>query len=109
MRGGFRPGAGRPKGAKGKKPKVILEDGIPSDVVRAAANAELTPKEYALRVMNDPTAETSRRDRMCAVAMPFCHPRVADARIGKKEAQAEAAVAAVEDGWDGDLDFNRPH
>ena len=107
-RGGFRPGAGRPKGAKGK-PKPIMEDVIPSDVARAAARDGMTPLEYALKVMNNADADQARRDRMCAVAMPFCHPRVADARVGKKDAKEEAATAAVADGWGGDLDFDRPH
>lgn len=54
----------------------------------------MTPLEYMLSIINDPGADPARRDRMAAAAAPFCHPRVAENRFGKKDQQAEAAKAA---------------
>jgi hypothetical protein len=72
-RGGYRPGAGRPKGSgkQVREPAYLF----PADVKRAAKKAGLTPLEYALRVMSDPGADEARRDRMCFLAMPFMHAR----------------------------------
>jgi phage terminase small subunit len=68
-RGGYRPGAGRPKGSG----KQVREPAFPADVKRAAKQAGLTPLEYALQIMSDPDVEPERRDRMCFLAMPFMH------------------------------------
>jgi hypothetical protein len=51
-----------------------------------------------LAVMNDPSADEARRDKMAIAAAPFCHPRVADARYGKKDAAAERAAEVVKSG-----------
>jgi hypothetical protein len=65
-----------------------------------------TPLQYMLQVMNDPTAEVSRRDRMAIAAASFCHPRVLDYRVGKKDKQAEAAeTAGTGTAWAKDLQF----
>jgi hypothetical protein len=106
-KGGVRPGAGRPKGSKGKQ--APDETGFSRDIVRASVNADMTPLQYMLNVMRNPEADQTRRDRMAQAAAPFVHARMADNRFGKKDAQAEAATAAIEDGWGGDLDFDRPH
>lgn len=47
-----------------------------------------------LDVMNDPTAEQVRRDRMAIAAAPFVHQRAVEGEKGKKEQAAEAAVTA---------------
>jgi hypothetical protein len=73
-RGGYRPGAGRPKGC-GKQVREPANPSFPADVKRAANKAGLTPLEYALWIMNDPEADPARRDRMCFLAMPFLHAR----------------------------------
>jgi hypothetical protein len=102
--GGYRPGAGRPKGSGGTKHSKS-EDGYPIDVVKAASKAKMTPLEYMLTVMCNPEADRSRRDRMAIAAAPFCHARPADSRVGKKDAQdAEARKAGGED-WNEDLLF----
>lgn len=63
-----------------------------------------TPLQYMLAVMNDPKAETFRRDRMAIASAPFVHPRVADVAKGKKDRQAEAAATAgVGTEWADDL------
>jgi hypothetical protein len=109
-RGGFRPGAGRPKGAKAGQSKN--RDGFSADVVRAASKADMSPLDYMLTVMRNPDADQSRRDRMAIAAAPFCHPRVADNKLGKKDSQAEEAKSAGHNSeWSGDLEFDgtRPH
>jgi len=65
-----------------------------------------TPLEYMLAVMNDPTVPEERRDRMATAAAPYCHPRLAPARAGKKQRViAEAATAGVGTQWARDLAF----
>ena len=100
-RGGYRPGAGRPKGSgKGaakftREDKIGVGDPIPEDVKRAAKKHKLTPLDYMLGVMNNAEADQGRRDRMAIAAAPFCHSRVADNRFGKKDERAAAAAEAA--------------
>jgi len=64
----------------------------------------MTPLEYMLRVINDPAADPARRDRLAMAAAPFCHERMADRTIGKKEvAQAKATTAGEGSEWGEDL------
>ena len=100
-RGGYRPGAGRRPNATLREDKII-----PEDITRAAARSGMTPLEYMLRVMRNPEADQARRDRMAVAAAPFCHSRVADNRISKKDAQEAAAKTAGDEDWDGDLTFD---
>jgi hypothetical protein len=91
-RGGYRPGAGRPK----------LEPAL-KEARRAARKEGVTPLRYMLRTMNDPSVDEARRDRMAIAAAPFCHPR-ADAVMGKKARAAEDAQTAGEGtDWGDDL------
>lgn len=87
-RGGYRPGAGRPKTAK-VQTKV--------EVRREANKAKMTPLEYMLSVMNDVEAEDGRRDRMAVAAAPFVHARADEGKLGKKAerlGRAEQASSA---------------
>jgi hypothetical protein len=54
------------------------------------------PLEYMLRIMRDPTVEDARRDKMAVLAAPFCHPRIADNRFGKRDAALDQAQRATE-------------
>jgi hypothetical protein len=95
VRGGYRPGAGRPKQAS-HLPTT------PTEVRIAARTAGITPLEYMLGVLNDPAADAARRDRMAVAAAPFVHPRAEMA--GKKEAARAAARTAGEGtSWGDDL------
>ena len=85
MRGGKRPGAGRPK-----RSTLPRRDRM----MTALASGRLSPLEYMLSVMNDPDADPARRDRMAVAAAPYVHVRVADAKLGKKEAAEQAALTA---------------
>jgi hypothetical protein len=63
-------------------------------MMTALASGRLSPLEYMLLVMNDPDADPARRDRMAVAAAPYVHVRVADAKLGKKEAAEQAALTA---------------
>jgi hypothetical protein len=65
MRGGARPGAGRPKGSKSEV--IKLEPASPE--------GEL-PLGYLLRVMRDSNVDPKRRDAMAKAALPYFHGRL---------------------------------
>lgn len=93
-RGGYRPGAGRPKGG-GKKAAaapVAATPGVPRDIAEEAAAEGLSPLDYMLKVMNDANAEDARRDRMAIAAAPFVHGKPGEG--GKKEQRQAAALEA---------------
>jgi hypothetical protein len=83
-RGGYRPGAGRPKGSKTKVRRIVAAPRRPE--------VPVTPLEYMLAVMSDPNADPLRRDKMAIAAAPFMHPRVADNRYGKKDEERDRAA-----------------
>lgn len=99
-RGGYRPGAGRPKGSctdKTKRKVPLLPKATREIVVAALKEAAPdlgTPLGYMLAVMTDPAADDARRDKMAIAAAPFVHPRMADNRLGKRDGEKEAASRA---------------
>jgi hypothetical protein len=98
-RGGARPGAGRPR-----KLKKLAAEGSFALPSRQKQNANELPLQYMLRIMRDPTIDDARRDKMAALAAPFCHPRIADNRFGKRDAALEEAQRATEGSeWAEDL------
>jgi hypothetical protein len=84
-RGGYRPGAGRPKGAR-SQPKA-----------ERPLRGKRSPLDYMLAVMNDADADPTRRDRMAIAAAPYVHAK-ADA-LGKKEKAAAAAHEPPPSEW----------
>jgi phage terminase small subunit len=65
---------------------------------------ELTPLEYMLRVINDPSAAQTRRDRLAVAAAPYLHPRPMPVRVSKKATAAKAAeMAGKGSDWGDDL------
>jgi len=105
-RGGYRPGAGRPKGAKTKARQVHGEDRVAPDILQAAKKSGMSPLDYMLAVMRSEDADPSRRDRMAVAAAPFCHPRISDNRFGKKDQAKIDATTAGRDSWSGDLAYD---
>lgn len=108
-RGGYRPGAGRPKGTKKVKPAKVsapVENPKPMKNFNDEPPSQLTsklplpckegqlPLDYMLTVMRDPEVDAARRDRMAIAAAPFIHARK-DTGISKKEQQEEAANVAA--------------
>jgi hypothetical protein len=73
--------------------------------IPAQPAGELTPLEYMLRVINDPSAAQTRRDRLAVAAAPYVHPRPMPVRISKKAQAAKAAkeVGGVGTAWGADL------
>lgn len=93
-RGGYRPGAGRPKGSKTTKANQPKEgNAISGDITDEAAAGNLDPLAYMLKVMNTTTEPKERRDRMAIAAAPFVHPRAGGGK-GKKQEREERAKAA---------------
>ena len=68
---------------------------------------KMLPLDYLLMIINDPNADSDRKDRLAIAAAPYCHPRLIEReRIGKKEQQAEAAATAGKGTpWGADLEF----
>jgi len=68
---------------------------------------KMLPLDYLLMVINDPNADSDRKDRLAIAAAPYCHPRLIEPqKIGKKDREEEAAErAGVGTGWSQDLDF----
>lgn len=93
-RGGYRPGSGPEKGTK-YKTKKLKEPAAsqPADTDSDAPPENLDPLTYMLKVMNDPTVDAGRRDRMAVAAAPFVHGRKGEGQ-GKKEDRADKAKSA---------------
>jgi hypothetical protein len=74
--GGFRRGAGRPKGSKNRS--TIAREARQRESLAAAqeANANLMPVDYLLQVMRDPTAPPGRRARAAMFVAPFLEARI---------------------------------
>lgn len=93
-RGGPRPGAGRPKKVK------AAASAFPAS--SPEIDAAKTPLEFMIAVMQDPTIDPARRDRMAVAAAAFLHRR-GDLNqaptvepVGKKAQQQADAVTAQE-------------
>jgi len=94
-RGGYRPGAGRPKGKEPKwMPKECVNEEAPpqtkEEIEEAAAAENMSPVDYMLKVMRDTSVPSDRRDRMAIAAAPYVCQK-ANEKVGKKVQQAEAA------------------
>lgn len=77
MKGGKREGAGRPKGSRNKDLSALIAGG-------------LTPLEYMLSVVRDPSVEYDRRDKMAQAAAPYVHSRLATTEVkGNAESPIE--------------------
>lgn len=92
-RGGYRPGAGRPK----KTPEAEAKAKAPASIKTEAKAAGLSPLDYMLTVMNDAEAEDTRRDRMAIAAAPFVHGKPGEVQGGVK-AQRQAAGEKISKG-----------
>src|SRR5262245_44431023 len=95
--GGWRPNSGRPR------KRAPDETNFPADVVaQCTANPNMMPLDYMLKVMRNPEIDPVRRDRMAVAAAPYCHGKLMDQYVGKKETQAKEANTAT-DNWMRDL------
>jgi hypothetical protein len=114
-RGGYRPGSGRRK--RSQDPNVIefrvsdkavtsaLEASKPGAYIDGDGNLCMPPEwesplQYAMRVINDPSASPERRDRMAQVAAPFLHPRLGGVYLSRgRLEEREAERAGVGTPW----------
>ncbi len=71
--GGRRAGAGRPKGAVSKRSE--------RSIASLTNKYPEMPRDYMLRVMNDPRASNARRDAMARYAAPYVHPKLATIQV----------------------------
>ena len=85
-KGGRRPGAGRPPGARNQRTREIAH------AVAATAAADTNPLSYMLGVLTDPNADQRRRDDMARAAAPFVHPRINPIAEGSVAGDAGSSV-----------------
>jgi hypothetical protein len=93
-RGGFRPGSGPKKGTKYKTKKRLEEERQSEAKEKPPASLPeqpVLPLDYMLKVLNDPDTSPDRKDRMAALAAPFCHGRVEPIKANKKDEKAKKA------------------
>jgi hypothetical protein len=76
LRGGNRPGAGRPKGVPNK---------ATAERQATIAASGLTPLDYMLAVLRDESADDQRRMEAAKCAAPYVHPRLASIEHGGKD------------------------
>jgi hypothetical protein len=77
--GGRRPGAGRPKGAVGKRNRELL--------ARAKAEALEMSVDRLLRRLNDASLPEDYRDHLAAIVAPYCSPRLSAISVQKRPGQ----------------------
>lgn len=100
-RGGYRPNSGPAKGTKysprgtRKKTGPGKKGDIPQDIKDDAAAAKMTPLDYMLKVMNDPTEDKDIRARMAVAAAPYMHPRKGEGAGKKQDREAKAKAAGA--------------
>lgn len=71
----------------------LLNEVTDEDIKSEAELENLKPLEYMLKVMNDPTVNKDRRDRMAIASAPYLHARKGDG-LGKKDELQERAKKA---------------
>ena len=81
--GGRRPGAGRPRGSKTKKTKLLL----------AAAEAGELPIDFLLRIMRDESLDAGIRMDAAKSVAPYLSPRLQATLV--KEAKEDLEVVLV--------------
>jgi hypothetical protein len=89
-RGGGREGAGRPQGAKDKRPRLTVTASEKSAKLARKAIAGTggtLPLPYVLKIMNDTKQPQARRDKMAIAAAGFCHPRLSVYAETKRRSQ----------------------
>jgi hypothetical protein len=94
-RGGYREGAGRPKGSQNKKTIALRM------AIEQMAIAGEQPLEVMLSVMRNPDLPPMLRFDAACKAAPYCHPKLASvAQKGKVDlglaARLEAAMKRVD-------------
>jgi hypothetical protein len=80
-KGGSRLGSGRPKGARGKA--TVEREAW----AKARTEARTMPLDWLLERLADTRLPASYRDKLAAMAAPYCTPRLSAIAITKRPAQ----------------------
>lgn len=104
-RGGYRPGAGRPKGAKSTAPTERQVDTAERTLQRAPRRSKKfrSAAEFAMHAINDPDVPLDAKVKLTQALLPFQSPKVAAGGLGKKDAAQQAAKTAGAGSHWGDL------
>ncbi len=73
-----------------RKNKPVTESKTPAVAIEIPDGSN--PLDYMLKVMNDPMADESRRDKMAVAAAPYMHVKKGEG--GKKDERQDAAKKA---------------
>jgi hypothetical protein len=87
-KGGWRPGAGRPKGSKTRH--KLLDEQIRKEL---GEEGEL-PLAYMLRIMRDARYPKARRDEMAKAAAPYLHAKQQSVELKNKKGEALRLVSS---------------
>lgn len=90
-RGGYRPGAGRPRISRAMK--------LPGPIAGAGKVGGETPLALLLALMNDEAQPVEVRMRAASLALPFMHAKPA-APTKREEAERRATMAESGSEWD---------
>lgn len=95
-KGGARPGAGRPKGARNFKTedKPVIKAVQTLDTGKPGRKFD-TALEFAMDVINDPSADPEHKIRLAIAAMPYQHPKIGEKGATQSQLRAEAAKASA--------------
>jgi hypothetical protein len=87
--GGFRKGAGRPKGSRNRV--TIAREARQREALAAAraANANLSAIDYLLQVLRDPTTPPGRRTEIAKFVAPYLEYRVRVSRSRRGPAKSK--------------------
>lgn len=88
-RGGKREGAGRKPGAATERTREVADQ---------AASEGLTPLDYMLQVLRDPSVDIERRDWAAEKAAPYIHARLANIAAKHDVSDALADLLKAVDG-----------
>jgi len=91
MRGGYRAGAGRPRGSKTAR--------LPTSATTEPPAGDPSPLDFLLSVMNDPAQPVEVRMRAAGLALPYCHAKPAP-MSAKAAREAEARAAEIGTPWE---------
>ena len=94
-RGGYRPGAGRPKKSGSAKSAESQDRAIKKELSAPMEASNFTPLDYMLQVMNDPDNGVDIKLRAASLAAPYVHGRKGEGTGKKDEREARAKTAGA--------------
>lgn len=73
--------------------KPSLKNDIPEDIKSGASAENMTPLDYMLKIMNDPTEDKETRIKCGYYALPYVHGKVSEKKGKKQDRQEKAGKA----------------